>query len=109
MRRILTIITVAAMFLPGQSLLAVSADQSPTDAVAAVELAVDELRVNINTDDAATLAAALDGIGLKRAQAIVAYREANGPFQTPGELAEVKGIGTRTVNANASRIEVQLP
>ncbi len=52
--------------------------------------------VNINTADVATLAS-LNGIGQSKAEAIVAYREANGPFQSPEELANVKGIGSRTV------------
>ena len=107
MRRILTMIAVAAMLMAGQLTLAAPADDSVTDAIGVGDLSADELRVNINTDDAATIAAGLDGVGLKRAQAIIQYREANGPFQTAGELADVKGIGDRTVAANASRIEVQ--
>ena len=35
----------------------------------------------------------LPGIGEKRAQAIVAYREEHGPFQTVDELDKVEGIG----------------
>ncbi len=35
----------------------------------------------------------LPGIGEKRAQAIVAYREEHGPFQTLEELTQVSGIG----------------
>lgn len=35
----------------------------------------------------------LPGIGEKRAQDIVAYREEHGPFRTVDELTEVSGIG----------------
>lgn len=35
----------------------------------------------------------LPGIGEKRAQEIIAYREKNGPFQTVDELMNVSGIG----------------
>ena len=35
----------------------------------------------------------LPGIGEKRARAIVAYRQVNGPFQTVAELERVEGIG----------------
>jgi competence protein ComEA len=49
--------------------------------------------VDINSADASTIAAALRGIGDKKAQAIVAYREKNGPFQSVDQLVDVKGIG----------------
>jgi competence protein ComEA len=62
--------------------------------------------VNINTADATTLAAGLNGIGPSKAQAIVAYRDANGPFQSADQLASVKGIGLATVEKNRDRIEV---
>jgi len=63
--------------------------------------------VNINTADADTLSAELDGVGLTKAQAIVQYRNTNGPFQSAAELAEVKGIGSRTVEINRDNIQVQ--
>ncbi|MDS1309170.1 ComEA family DNA-binding protein [Marinobacter xiaoshiensis] len=62
--------------------------------------------ININSADAATLAS-LDGIGASKAEAIVAYRDTNGPFQTPEELSKVKGIGARTVEKNAERLTVK--
>lgn len=65
------------------------------------------MKVNINSADAASIAEALDGVGLVKAEAIVAYREANGPFEDPAELIKVKGIGERTVSINMERIEVE--
>ncbi len=56
--------------------------------------------VDINTADAKTLAEGLVGVGLSKAEAIVAYREENGPFASVDELARVKGIGDRTVERN---------
>lgn len=56
--------------------------------------------VNINTADAKQLADALNGVGPAKAAAIVAWREANGPFQSVEQLAEVRGIGLRTVELN---------
>jgi len=53
--------------------------------------------VNINTADAKTIGEALSGIGLKKAQAIVKYREEKGPFKTVEELVNVDGIGEKTV------------
>lgn len=63
--------------------------------------------VNINTADATALAEALHGVGPAKAQAIVAHREANGPFQSADQLAAVKGIGLATVEKNRGRIQVE--
>jgi competence protein ComEA len=60
--------------------------------------------VNINTADAATLDRVLVGIGPSKAQAIVAYRKANGAFKNAEALTEVKGIGPATIKRNAGRI-----
>lgn len=62
--------------------------------------------VNINTADVETLAS-LNGIGQSKAEAIVAFREANGPFKSSEDLANVKGIGERTVAKNAERLTVE--
>ena len=48
--------------------------------------------ININTADVETLDT-LDGIGPSRAQDIIDYREANGPFATIEEISNVSGIG----------------
>jgi len=63
--------------------------------------------VNINTADAATIAAELNGVGLKKAEAIVAYRAKNGAFKTAEDLAKVKGIGLKTVSKNRDNIVVK--
>ena len=57
------------------------------------------MSVNINTADAQTLAAALDGVGASRAKAIVEYRDSHGPFRSVDDLAQVKG----SVNAWSMR------
>ena len=62
--------------------------------------------VNINTADAQTLAAELDGIGLSKAQAIVADRERNGQFKSAADLARVKGVGARIVAMNEGNIRL---
>ncbi|MCG8432622.1 MAG: ComEA family DNA-binding protein [Gammaproteobacteria bacterium] len=63
--------------------------------------------VNINTADAAVLAAELDGVGEKTAAAIVTYREKHGPFTSVDELMYVKGIGERTLEANREKVIVE--
>ena len=62
--------------------------------------------VNINTADAATLAAALNGVGIKKAEAIIAYREQKGKFTSPEQLLEVKGIGQATLDKNKDKIKL---
>lgn len=60
--------------------------------------------VNVNTADAATISAELQGVGMSKAQAIVAYRKNHGPFKTYEDLTLVKGIGVRTVEINRANI-----
>ncbi len=62
--------------------------------------------VNINTADATALSAGLTGVGPAKAQAIVEYRQANGPFKSADQLAAVKGIGLATVEKNRDRIQI---
>lgn len=63
-------------------------------------------KVDINTADAATLDRVLLNVGPSKAEAIVAYRKANGAFRSAEELALVKGIGLRTIEKNRDRIVV---
>jgi competence protein ComEA len=63
--------------------------------------------VNINTADAATLAEVLTGVGLAKAEAIIAYRKEHGGFKSVEQLSEVKGIGEKLVKANQERIVVK--
>jgi len=60
--------------------------------------------VNVNTADAETISAELQGVGLSKAHAIVDYRKANGPFKSVDDLVLVKGIGERTVEINRANI-----
>ena len=52
--------------------------------------------VNLNTATVSDLQT-VSGIGAKRAQDIIDYREANGKFQSVDELKNVSGIGTKTL------------
>ena len=107
MGKFLMILALTVMLLPGLPAIAASAGDTAVGEMGDGELILEVLKVNINTDDAATIAASLQGVGLKRAQAIVQYRETNGPFRDAGELANVKGIGGATVAANGKRIVVE--
>lgn len=65
--------------------------------------------VDINSADADSLAAAITGIGPARAQAIVAFRKANGPFASVDDLVLVKGIGAATVDKNRANLSALKP
>ncbi len=62
--------------------------------------------VNVNTADAKTISDALSGIGQKKAEAIVKYREEKGLFKTAEDLTNVAGIGEKTVEKNKNDILV---
>lgn len=62
--------------------------------------------VNINQADASTIAKSLDGIGKSKAEAIVAWREAHGPFKKADDLKHVKGIGKATIERNRAAIQL---
>lgn len=63
-------------------------------------------KVNINTADLAQLET-LPGIGPSKAQAIIVHRTANGPFKSPSDLTNVKGIGEKTYESLANLITVE--
>lgn len=62
-------------------------------------------RININDADAAALAG-LNGIGRAKADAIVQYRKANGPFASVEDLTKVKGISPALVERNRDQLSV---
>ena len=62
--------------------------------------------VNINTADEATLES-LKGIGKTRAQAIVEYRQKNGPFKSVDDLGKVKGIGDKRLGKLKDQVTVE--
>ena len=62
--------------------------------------------VNINTADASALAEGLNGVGIKKAQAIVDYRKKNGPFKSMHDLANVKGMSDKLIEKNKDVISL---
>lgn len=65
-----------------------------------------EITVNVNQASAEELADLLTGIGMKKAQAIVDYREKHGNFENAESLVDVKGIGPALVDKNRERIQL---
>ena len=65
-------------------------------------------KININIATASELTHLIKGIGTKRAEAIVQYREQHGHFKSLKELAAVHGFGERFVTQHASELQVLL-
>ena len=65
--------------------------------------------VDVNTASAEALAEAIDGVGLKRAQAIVEFREQHGAFASVDDLAQVRGVSAGIVDRNRERITANAP
>lgn len=61
-------------------------------------------KLNINTATANEIQKFLTGIGAKKAEAIVQYREKYGNFTTAEQLLEVQGIGKATLEKNRDRL-----
>lgn len=49
----------------------------------------------------------LPGIGPSKAQAIISYREENGPFESIDELKNVSGIGDKTFEKLMDLIDIK--
>jgi len=71
-----------------------------------VALAENPSKININTASADELVQ-LKGIGPKKAEAIIEFRENNGPFELPEDFMKVPGIGPKTFETNKDRISVK--
>ena len=99
MKRILCCIALVLACLPA---LSVSAFAQEDEQIA--EMLAAKSQVDINAADAATLALALEGVGMSKAQDIVAHREQFGEFKTVSDLEEVRGIGPATVARNRDKI-----
>ena len=61
-------------------------------------------KLNINTATVNEIQKVLTGIGAKKAEAIVQYREKHGNFTSAEQLLEVQGIGKATLERNRDRI-----
>ena len=85
---------------------ALVADES-IDESYSMEVPADVSAININQASAPQIAAALKGVGMVTATAIVTYRDANGPLKTKDALMNVKGVGERTLSKNDEVITLE--
>ena len=77
-----------------------------TFCLALPSLVLSDEKININTASVEELAT-LDRVGEKYAQRIVEYRESNGSFAKAEDITNVKGIGSKILEANKDRIVVE--
>lgn len=99
----LHVLLISAVLLAASPLVQ-AAPRAPAGSSAHAASATATTPVNINTADAESLASGLKGIGLKKAEAIIAYRKAHGPFSSLEQLQEVKGIGPGIIARNKGLI-----
>jgi competence protein ComEA len=62
-------------------------------------------KINLNKADATALTGSFKGIGKKRAEAIVSYREAHDGFKSVADLAAVRGLGQSFVNSHLQELQ----
>jgi competence protein ComEA len=88
---------VASLYTADASTLSGRLMESTSDSV--------EYKININKAGASELTA-LPGVGQKKAEEIVKYRELNGEFKNVDELVNVKGIGVKMVAKISEMVKV---
>ena len=102
----ISLLTLSITVSPG---LLAQAPAPPDEVKPTATVQDEEQLVDINTADAWTLQQRLEGIGPKRAAAIVDYREKHGLFKSLSDLEQVYGIGKKTLERNQDKIKIVVP
>jgi len=100
MKKLMGILVVAVL------MAGISGVVTPVQAAGKQAGATSVSKLNINKASAAELTA-LNGIGQKKAEAIVAFRTEHGNFKKAEDLMLVKGIGPKVFEKIKSQISVQ--
>ena len=116
-KTVLLVLTLAISGIGSHALAATASGKPPVDAKSTAAPASAETlnepvtakqsagdKVSINTATADELARVMNGVGLKKAQAIVSYREEYGPFKAIDDLRQVPGMGGALVERNLSHL-----
>jgi len=99
-----SLLMLVAIFLSVTPLLSVYANDFTEEKVTAQIIKTEE-KVNINIADISQLRK-LNGIGEKKAQAIIDFRNSNGKFNSVNDLLAVPGIGQTLLDKNIDIISV---
>lgn len=62
-------------------------------------------QIDLNQANVVNLNHAMKGIGIKRAEAIVVYRQQHGNFKSVSDLAYVPGLGSNFVKKHQAELE----
>lgn len=106
MKSIRTLAVLVSVFCLSCSLALAGETRAAGSAAPAAQQVLAQEKLDINTADAGQLADGLAGVGPSKAEAIIAYRNANGPFLTVDDLVQVRGIGEATLARNRDRLTV---
>jgi len=93
----LVLITILAFFTP------TSFANQPTTTDQVVEQTIQSIDINRASVEELS---SLKGIGSKKAQAIIEYREIYGKFSSVDDLLNVKGIGEKVLSDNLQKIKI---
>lgn len=89
------LLSLFAATLPAQA----ESHPTPTQSISPVTQ-----KINLNKADVSALTGSFKGIGKKRAEAIIAYRESHSGIKSIEELAEIKGFGQKFVDKNRTQL-----
>lgn len=94
---------IAAAFLSCVTTFQAQASLSPK-IPSEVKASVLTKKIDLNKANLSSLIGSFKGIGKKRAEAIISYRESHSGFKSIEELADVKGFGQHFVTANQEKL-----
>ncbi|OBX03712.1 ComEA family DNA-binding protein [Gallibacterium genomosp. 1] len=107
LKHLLALIFSSLALLSGSVAVAESSNPLPAAETAQLQQATQNDKVNLNNATAEQLQKGLVGIGAKKAQAIIEYREQHGPFVSVEQITEVKGIGSAIFEKNKDRLAIE--
>jgi len=87
------------------SFSSLSAAESPNDNETNLKTNQTIERIDINHADIKTLSL-LKGVGIKKAEAIIKYRDENGNFISIDDLLNVTGIGKKIIALNKTKLTI---
>lgn len=93
------VLSLFVLSFPAQAAVETTASKAPPPKEQALQ------KINLNQADVSTLTGSFKGIGKKRAEAIVKYRESQGKFKSVEDLAQVRGIGKQFVNSHLAELQ----